>query len=108
MNYDQMLQAASPLFARRKTAFDEVCLQPYTSGSTGKPKGVLLTHGGQIWNVDLLRKLEAFDETERALVSVPLYPKKAMLGAVKTLLLCVGSMVILPGFDPVPGIRAIA
>src|SRR5215475_12775153 len=65
LNYDQVLQAASPSLARRKTAFDEVCLQPYTSGSTGRPKGVLLTHGGQIWNVDLLRKLEAFDETER-------------------------------------------
>jgi acyl-CoA synthetase (AMP-forming)/AMP-acid ligase II len=108
LNYDQMLQAASPLFARRKTAFDEVCLQPYTSGSTGKPKGVLLTHGGQIWNVDLLRKLEALDETERALVAVPLYHKNAMLGAVKPMLLCGGSMVILPGFDPVQVIRSIA
>jgi len=108
LNYDQMLQAASPLFARRTTAFDEVCLQPYTSGSTGKPKGVLLTHGGQIWNVDLLRKLEAFDETERALVAVPLYHKNAMLGAVKPMLLCGGSMVILPGFDPVQVIRSIA
>jgi long-chain acyl-CoA synthetase len=108
LNYDQMLQAASPSFARRKTAFDEVCLQPYTSGSTGKPKGVLLTHGGQIWNVDLLRKLEALDETERALVAVPLYHKNAMLGAVKPMLLCGGSMVILPGFDPVQVIRSIA
>ena len=108
LNYDQMLRQASPLFARRKTGFDEVCLQPYTSGSTGKPKGVLLTHGGQIWNVDLLRKLEAFDETERALVAVPLYHKNAMLGAVKPMLLCGGSLVILPGFDPVQVIRSIA
>ena len=108
LNYDQLLKAASPLFARRKTEFDEVCLQPYTSGSTGKPKGVLLTHGGQIWNIDLLRKLEAFDETERALVAVPLYHKNAMLGAVKPMLLCGGSLVILPGFDPVQVIRSIA
>ena len=108
LNYDQMLRQASPLFARRKTGFDEVCLQPYTSGSTGKPKGVLLTHGGQIWNIDLLRKLEAFDEAERALVAVPLYHKNAMLGAVKPMLLCGGSLVILPGFDPVQVIRSIA
>lgn len=108
LNYDQMLRQASPLFARRKTGFDEVCLQPYTSGSTGKPKGVLLTHGGQIWNVDLLCKLEAFDEGERALVAVPLYHKNAMLGAVKPMLLCGGSLVILPGFDPVQVIRSIA
>jgi len=108
LSYDEVLKAASPLFARRKTEFDEVCLQPYTSGSTGKPKGVLLTHGGQIWNIDLLRKLEAFDETERALVAVPLYHKNAMLGAVKPMLLCGGSLVILPGFDPVQVIRSIA
>jgi len=108
VNYDRMLQAASPLVTRRKTAADEVCLQPYTSGSTGKPKGVLLTHGGQIWNTDLLRKLEAFDHTERALVAVPLYHKNAMLGAVKPMLLCGGSLVILPGFDPIEVIRAIA
>ena len=108
LNYDQVLQAASPTFARRKTGFDEVCLQPYTSGSTGKPKGVLLTHGGQIWNIDLLCKLEAFDDRERALVAVPLYHKNAMLGAVKPMLLCGGSLVILPGFDPVQVIRSIA
>jgi long-chain acyl-CoA synthetase len=108
MNYQQMLRAASPVFTRRKTAPDEVCLQPYTSGSTGKPKGVLLTHGGQIWNTDVLCKLEAFDDTERALVAVPLYHKNAMLGAVKPMLLCGGSVVILPGFDPVQVIRSIA
>jgi long-chain acyl-CoA synthetase len=108
LNYDQTLAAASPLFRRRKTAPDEICMQPYTSGSTGKPKGVLLTHGGQIWNVDLLCKLEAFDDRERALVAVPLYHKNAMLGAVKPMLLCGGSMVILPGFDPVRVIRSIA
>ena len=108
LNYDQLLQAASSSFPHRKTAADEVCLQPYTSGSTGKPKGVLLTHGGQIWNTDLLRKLEAFDHTERALVAVPLYHKNAMVGAVKPMLLCGGSLVILPGFDPVEVIRSIA
>jgi acyl-CoA synthetase (AMP-forming)/AMP-acid ligase II len=108
INYNQMLQAASPGFARRKTAPDEVCLQPYTSGSTGKPKGVLLTHGGQIWNTDVLCKLEAFDDTERALVAVPLYHKNAMVGAVKPMLLSGGSVVILPGFDPMQVIRSIA
>ncbi|HXW54250.1 MAG TPA: class I adenylate-forming enzyme family protein [Candidatus Cybelea sp.] len=108
LNYNQILQASSHLFARRKTAPDEVCMQPYTSGSTGKPKGVLLTHGGQIWNTDLLCKLEAFDDRERALVAVPLYHKNAMLGAVKPMLLCGGSLVILPAFDPVQVIRSIA
>jgi len=108
LNYDQVLQASSQVFASRNTGPDDVCMQPYTSGSTGKPKGVLLTHSGQIWNTDLLCKLEAFDYRERALVAVPLYHKNAMLGAVKPMLLCGGSMVILPGFDPVQVIRSIA
>jgi long-chain acyl-CoA synthetase len=68
---------------------------------------VLLTHGGQIWNTDVLRKLDALDHTERALVAVPLYHKNAMAGAVKPFLLCGGSLVILPGFDPVGVIHAI-
>jgi long-chain acyl-CoA synthetase len=67
----------------------------------------LLTHGGQIWNTDVLRKLDVIDHTERALVAVPLYHKNAMAGAVKPFLLAGGSLVILPSFDPVEVIRAI-
>ena len=82
-------------------------MQPYTSGSTGKPKGVLLTHRGQIWNADILRKSLLCDDTERALVAVPLFHKNAMVGAVKPFLLAGGSLVILNGFDPVQVIHAI-
>ena len=82
-------------------------MQPYTSGSTGKPKGVLLAHRGQVWNADIIRKMACLDDTERALVAVPLYHKNAMIGAVKPFLLAGGSLVILPGFDPIEVIRAI-
>ena len=105
--YEPALAAASPTLARRATAFDEVCMQPYTSGSTGKPKGVLLTHGGQIWNTDIMRKALMADDTERALIAVPLYHKNAMVGAVKPFLIAGGSLVILPGFDALEVIRAI-
>jgi len=105
--YEPALAAASPTLARRATAFDEVCMQPYTSGSTGKPKGVLLTHGGQIWNTDIMRKALMADDTERALIAVPLYHKNAMVGAVKPFLIAGGSLVILPGFDAPEVIRAI-
>ena len=105
--YDELLASASPTLPRRATAFDDVCMQPYTSGSTGKPKGVLLTHGGQVWNADILRKAMLIDDTERALVAVPLFHKNAMAGAVKPFLLAGGSMVILPGFDAAEVIRAI-
>ncbi len=106
--YEALLAAASPALARRPTDPDEICMQPYTSGSTGKPKGVLLAHGGQVWNADILRKAMMFDDTERALIAVPLFHKNAMAGAVKPLLLAGGSLVILPGFDAREVIRAIA
>ena len=105
--YEPALAAASPTLPRRATAFDEVCMQPYTSGSTGKPKGVLLTHGGQIWNTDIMRKALMADDTERALIAVPLYHKNAMVGAVKPFLIAGGSLVILPGFDALEVIHAI-
>ena len=105
--YETVLAAAAPALPRRATGFDEICMQPYTSGSTGKPKGVLLTHGGQIWNTDILRKAIFADDTERALIAVPLYHKNAMVGAVKPFLLAGGSLVILPGFDALEVIRAI-
>src|SRR4029434_1377508 len=105
--YEGVLAGADPTLARRATAFDDVCMQPYTSGSTGKPKGVLLTHGGQVWNADILRKALLADDTERALIAVPLYHKNAMAGAVKPFLLAGGSLVVLPGFDALEVIRAI-
>ena len=105
--YEPLLAAASPALGRRRTSPDEICMQPYTSGSTGKPKGVLLTHGGQVWNADIIRKAILCDETERALVAVPLYHKNALAGAVKPFLLAGGSVVILPGFDAAEVIRAV-
>ena len=105
--YEPLLAAASPRLRRRRIDPESVCMQPYTSGSTGKPKGVLLAHRGQVWNADIIRKMACLDDTERALVAVPLYHKNAMIGAVKPFLLAGGSLVILPSFDPVEVIRAI-
>src|SRR5262249_51370312 len=85
--YEAVLASASPSFERGKTDPDEIAMQSYTSGSTGRPKGVLLSHGGQIWNADVMRKALMLDDTERALIAVPLYHKNAMIGAVKPFLL---------------------
>jgi long-chain acyl-CoA synthetase len=107
LEYEEGLASVLPTLARRTTRPDEICMQPYTSGSTGKPKGVLLGHYGQIWNADVMRKSILADHTERALVAVPLYHKNALAGAVKPFLLAGGSIVIQPGFDPIPVIQAI-
>jgi long-chain acyl-CoA synthetase len=85
---------------------DAPCMQPYTSGSTGRPKGVPLTHRGQIWCADVVRKCYLFDETEVALLAAPLFHKNAAM-TLKSVLLAGGSCVVLPGFDPVAVLRAI-
>jgi len=108
LSYDRLLEEASPEFDAVPVARDDVCMQPYTSGSTGRPKGVLLTHGGQFWNADMVRRIMMLDETDRALVAVPLYHKNAMAAAVKPLLMAGGALVILPGFDAANVIRAIS
>ncbi len=108
LSYERLLEAAAPQFEAVPVAFDDVCMQPYTSGSMGRPKGVLLTHGGQYWNADMVRRILMLDETDRGLVAVPLYHKNAMAAAVKPLLMAGGALVILPGFDAGEVIKAIA
>lgn len=105
--YDSLLETASISRPQGVTDPDDVCLQPYTSGSTGRPKGVLLTHRGQIWNANVMREALMVDETDRALIAVPLFHKNAMIGTVKPFLLTGGSFAILPGFDALAVIRAI-
>jgi acyl-CoA synthetase (AMP-forming)/AMP-acid ligase II len=100
------LQEAVPDFSRPAYSPDDVCFQPYTSGSTGRPKGVLLTHRGQIWNADVVRKWLMVDETERALVAVPVYHKNAGM-TLKVHLIAGGSVVVLPAFDATKVIEAI-
>jgi long-chain acyl-CoA synthetase len=85
---------------------DAPCMQPYTSGSTGRPKGVPLTHRGQIWCADIVRKCYLFDETEVALLAAPLFHKNAAM-TLKSMLLAGGCCVVLPGFEPVAVLRAI-
>jgi long-chain acyl-CoA synthetase len=100
------LQQAEPLRDRPVVDPDAVCMQPYTSGSTGRPKGVPLTHRGQLWCADQLRKCYFFDETERALLAAPLFHKNAAM-TLKAVLLAGGACIVLPGFDPVQMLRAI-
>jgi long-chain acyl-CoA synthetase len=104
-------EADEPQQAQRLTRLtahdpDAPCMQPYTSGSTGRPKGVPLTHRGQIWCADLVRKCYLFDEAEVALLAAPLFHKNAAM-TLKSMLLAGGCCAVLPGFDPVAVLRAI-
>ena len=61
---------------------------------------MVLTHAGQLWWVHAVQKYWPSTPEDRVLAAVPLYHKNAMAGAIKPLLHCGGSVVILPNFEP--------
>jgi len=99
-HYEDSLQAAPATFEPPEIEADHPSFQPYTSGSTGRPKGVILTHAGQLWWIRACQQYWPEDASERTLAAVPLYHKNAMAGAIKPMLLCGGSVVLLPNFEP--------
>lgn len=99
-DYETALRMMPPDFAPERIADDHPSFQPYTSGSTGRPKGVVLTHAGQLWWVRAVQRYWPSTPVDRVLTAVPLYHKNAMAGAIKPMLHCGGSVVILPNFEP--------
>ena len=98
-DYESSLLATPANFAPPALPANHMSFLPYTSGSTGRPKGVVLTHEGQLWWIRALQKYWPSGVDDRALAAVPLFHKNAMAGAIKPLLHCGGSVVLLPGFE---------
>ncbi|KAD5961681.1 hypothetical protein E3N88_13154 [Mikania micrantha] len=74
---------------------DDLCFLQFTSGSTGDAKGVMITHGGLIHNVKLMRK--RYKSTSRTvLVSwLPQYHDMGLIGGLFTSLVSGGSAILL-------------
>ncbi|MBL8698925.1 MAG: acyl--CoA ligase [Alphaproteobacteria bacterium] len=98
-DYESALMATPPRFDPPELPPNHMSFLPYTSGSTGRPKGVVLTHEGQLWWIRCIQKYWPGGVDDRALAAVPLFHKNAMAGAIKPLLHCGGSVVLLPGFE---------
>lgn len=98
-DYETSLLATPAAFEPPVLPANHMSFLPYTSGSTGRPKGVVLTHEGQLWWIRAVQKYWPSGVDDRALAAVPLFHKNAMAGAIKPMLHCGGSVVILPGFD---------
>ncbi|XP_019164111.1 PREDICTED: uncharacterized protein LOC109160273 [Ipomoea nil] len=77
---------------------EDLCFLQFTSGSTTDPKGVMITHGGVIHNVKLMRK--RYKSTSRTiLVSwLPQYHDMGLIGGLLTILVSGGSGIL---FSPV-------
>ncbi|KAK4254880.1 hypothetical protein QN277_007957 [Acacia crassicarpa] len=81
---------------------DDICFLQFTSGSTGDAKGVMITHGGLIHNVKLMRRL--YKSTSRTvLVSwLPQYHDMGLIGGLFTSLVSGGTAIL---FSPLTFIK---
>ncbi|XP_058073505.1 uncharacterized protein LOC131222454 [Magnolia sinica] len=81
---------------------DDLCFLQFTSGSTGDAKGVMITHGGLIHNVKLMRR--RYKSTSRTvLVSwLPQYHDMGLIGGLFTALVSGGSAIL---FSPMTFIK---
>jgi acyl-CoA synthetase (AMP-forming)/AMP-acid ligase II len=105
--YDPLLAATPMGFKTVTVDSQDVAMMMYTSGSTGRPKGCLLSHASKWWTAKSGARAMMHDEHDRALITGPLYHANAFWGGMLPMLYVGGSMIILPGFDPVPVLETI-
>jgi long-chain acyl-CoA synthetase len=60
--------------ATADVSLDDEAIIIYTSGTTGKPKGCLLTHGNLVANARQISQWLGFNESDRLLTLMPLFP----------------------------------
>ncbi|MED6210728.1 hypothetical protein PIB30_066868 [Stylosanthes scabra] len=80
----------------------DICFLQFTSGSTGDAKGVMITHGGLIHNVKLMRR--RYKSTSRTMLIswLPQYHDMGLIGGLFTALVSGGSAVL---FSPMTFIK---
>ncbi|XP_057472971.1 uncharacterized protein LOC130761485 [Actinidia eriantha] len=80
----------------------DLCFLQFTSGSTGDAKGVMITHGGLVHNVKLMRK-KYKSTSKTVLVSwLPQYHDMGLIGGLFTAMVSGGSAVL---FSPITFIK---
>lgn len=81
---------------------NDLCFLQFTSGSTGDAKGVMISHGGLIHNVKLMRK--RYKSTSRTVIVswLPQYHDMGLIGGIFTTLVSSGSVIL---FSPTTFIK---
>ncbi|KAK1421598.1 hypothetical protein QVD17_24067 [Tagetes erecta] len=74
---------------------DDLCFLQFTSGSTGDAKGVMITHGGLIHNVKLMRKIYKSTSSTILVSWLPQYHDMGLIGGLFTSLVSGGSAILL-------------
>ncbi|KAG9450664.1 hypothetical protein H6P81_010629 [Aristolochia fimbriata] len=80
----------------------DVCFVQFTSGSTGDAKGVMITHGGLIHNVKLMRRRYRSTSNTVLISWLPQYHDMGLIGGLFTALVSGGSAVL---FSPIAFIK---
>lgn len=81
---------------------DDLCFLQFTSGSTGDAKGVMITHGGLIHNVKLMRKRYKSTSKTVLISWLPQYHDMGLIGGLFTAMVSGGSAIL---FSPMTFIR---
>ncbi|KAL3519203.1 hypothetical protein ACH5RR_021792 [Cinchona calisaya] len=81
---------------------DDLCFLQFTSGSTGDAKGVMITHGGLIHNVKMMRKRYRSTSNTVLVSWLPQYHDMGLIGGLFTSLVSGGSAIL---FSPITFIK---
>lgn len=103
---DSWVKNAKEMHSNSNVSFepqpDSVCFLQFTSGSTGDAKGVMITHGGLIHNVKLMRKVYKSTSNTVLISWLPQYHDMGLIGGLFTALVTGGSAIL---FSPMTFIR---
>ncbi|KAG8370894.1 hypothetical protein BUALT_Bualt13G0030900 [Buddleja alternifolia] len=81
---------------------NDLCFLQFTSGSTGDPKGVMITHGGLIHNVKMMRRRYKSTSNTVLVSWLPQYHDMGLIGGLFTSLVSGGSAIL---FSPLTFIK---
>lgn len=98
-------QAEDGDFTDARTSWNDLIAILYTSGTTGRSKGAILTHGNLASNALTLVDAWRFTGADTLYHALPVYHTHGLFTASNTLLLCGGTMLFQPKFDPDEALR---
>ncbi len=79
---------------------DDLAAICYTSGTTGRSKGAMLTHANLASNATTLAHLWRFTDEDVLIHALPLFHVHGLFVAAHVMLLCGGTIILQPRFDP--------